>query len=178
MVRDVTLGLALTLLAVPAWAEDVRGTRIILPSGAEAGWQETLHDDSGGQGVTHRFRFVIPDLAQRIPPPDEGAESRDDPEGSADADTEAAADAMVEQPSGAEDGDEGAQADPLHDDVVWLCQNWVLPRVRESVPRPRQIIISLSDKEVAFGTYDPDALQLFEAFALPADRDVCEWEPW
>jgi hypothetical protein len=30
----------------------------------------------------------------------------------------------------------------------------------------------------AFGAYDPDVVQLFEAFRLPPDRDACEWEPW
>lgn len=198
MVRDVTLGLALALLAVPAWAQDAKGMRIALPSGAEALWQETLQDESGGQGLTYRFRFVMPDLVQRVPdanpaepargpididtdtaevtgdaPTDAHDHAEPDMPG-ADADTEAAADEM--QDSGAQEPAPGQ--DPLRDDMVWLCENWALPRVTASQPRPGQIVISLSNKEVAFGTYDPDALQLFEAFVLPADRDACEWQPW
>ena len=53
-----------------------------------------------------------------------------------------------------------------------------VPRVAGSGPRPSQIIISLSDKKTAFGAYDPEVVQLFEAFRLPPDRDSCEWEPW
>jgi hypothetical protein len=30
-------------------------------------WQETLHDNPAVIGLTYRFRFVMPDLAQRVP---------------------------------------------------------------------------------------------------------------
>lgn len=68
--------------------------------------------------------------------------------------------------------------DPVHEDIVWLCENWALPRIPSTGPRPTQIIISLASKDVAFGAYDPDAVQLFEAFRLPSDREACIWEPW
>lgn len=95
----------------------------------------------------------------------------------ADATDEAEADALIGQAAEVERADP-EQADPLHEDVVWLCQMWALPRVGAASPRPNQIVISLSNKDVAFGTYDADAFQVFEAFALPADRDTCAWEPW
>ena len=47
--------------------DDPGGVRIDLPSGAVVFWQETLHDTAGGLGLTARFRFVMPDLAQRVP---------------------------------------------------------------------------------------------------------------
>lgn len=95
----------------------------------------------------------------------------------ADDSAEEAADAMVDAPASTDPAGD-LPSDPLHDDVVWLCQNWVLPRVAAPAPQPSQIIISLSDKEVPFGAYDPKAVQVFEAFSLSEDRKRCEWEPW
>ena len=40
------------------------------------------------------------------------------------------------------------------------------------------VAFRIADKATPFAAYDPDVLQLFEAFRLPADRDTCEWEPW
>lgn len=194
-----------------ALAQDAAGD-ITLPSGAVVRWQETRHDDAGGFGLTYRFRFVMPDLAQRVPATsgpatdfadDEargpieidtesgetgGAETDDgliDPaalEDLTEADIpdeadEQAADALIGEPVLPAAPDVLAQ-DPVHDDIVWLCENWALPRIAAPAPRPSQIIISLSDRELPFGGLDPEAVQLFEAFRLPPDRDVCEWEPW
>ena len=90
---------------------------------------------------------------------------------------EEAADALVGTPVLPAAPDVLAQ-DPVHDDIVWLCENWALPRIAAPAPRPSQIIISLADREVPFGAFDPEAVQIFEAFRLPPDRDTCEWEPW
>lgn len=226
---------ALVVLMAPAAAtakDDPGGVRITLPSGSVVFWQETLHDNAGGQGLTARFRFVMPDLAQRVPatsgPASDFAE--EEPRGPIDIDTESgevigdetgaespapdqdaamgddmtgddlagdmpdnsvedggedgiedgveeAADALIEEPVLPAAPDVLAQ-DPVHRDVVWLCENWALPRIASPAPRPTQIIISLSDKAIPFAAYDPDAVQLFEAFRLPPDRDACEWEPW
>ncbi|MTH33807.1 hypothetical protein GL279_04270 [Paracoccus limosus] len=213
MTRIMALALVMTGLAVPSLAEvkDAKGLTVKLPSGAEARWIETRHDSAGSGGLTYRFRFVMPDLARRLPAGDAasaagalletergpididteseeitgdtGAEPAGDMPAAAAADVssteaaEEAADAMVDAaPSADPAPDQGR--DPLHDDVVWLCQNWALPRVAAPAPMPSQIIISLSDKEVPFGAYDPHALQIFEAFGLSADRSKCEWEPW
>ncbi|AUM74081.1 DUF6497 family protein [Paracoccus jeotgali] len=68
--------------------------------------------------------------------------------------------------------------DPMHDDIVWLCENFVLPRLSKLGPRPREIIISLSDRPTVAGEMTLNAVQLFEAFTLPPDRDECVWEPY
>lgn len=211
MFRTATCCMMLATAALPVGAEvtGASGTQITLPSGAQAQWQETLHDSSGGTGLTYRFRFVIPDLASRLPADSAPAMADEAPRGPIDIDTESGqidsaddgadyvddsmiattepedqdgsaeemADAMIEDPAQNGTVDSAAQ-DPLHADVVWLCQNWVLPRIASPAPRPSQIIISLSDKAVPFGSYALDTVQLFEAFHLPPDRDSCEWEPW
>lgn len=210
-------GLTALTLTADALADDGPGVRIALPSGPVVYWLETLQDRPGGQGLTHRYRFVMPDLAGRVPSTSGPASDFEDERGPIDIDTETdeidgtdvdadmpdeqmfadnalvnaqspdtlpvsgldeeAADALLEAPALPAAPDVLAQ-DPIHRDIVWLCENWVLPRAIGSTPRPAQIIISLADKEVPFGAFDPDAVQLFEAFQLPPDRDVCEWEPW
>ncbi|WP_104493652.1 DUF6497 family protein [Paracoccus denitrificans] len=202
----VLAGMAGLALAQGAQAD------IVLPSGAVVRWQETRHDDAGGFGLTYRFRFVMPDLAQRVPAtsgpasdfvenearepieidtetgetlgaePDDGLIDPATLEDLAEADIppeteEEAADALVGTPVLPAAPDVLAQ-DPVHDDIVWLCENWALPRIAAPAPRPSQIIISLADREVPFGAFDPEAVQIFEAFRLPPDRDTCEWEPW
>lgn len=203
------------LLSLPAlWAGMARADSatpaipppITLPSGAVAHWHETLHDDAGGPGLTHRFRFVVPDLASRLSmaegadadadearaPLDIDTESGDvlgeddaedaealagDAAGETDEGDEEAADALLEDPAPPADPDLLAR-DPVHGDVAWLCENWALPRALDAGPRPRQIVISLASRETPFGSFDPAVVQLFEAFRLPPDRDACEWEPW
>lgn len=223
--KSVAQGALVVLMASPPATakDDPGGVRITLPSGSVVFWQETLHDNAGGQGLTARFRFVMPDLAQRVPstsgPASDFAE--DEPPGPIDIDTETGevsgdgmeaeiiipdqeaavagdmtgdmaedggedrgedateeeADALIEEPVLPAAPDVLAQ-DPVHQDVVWLCENWALPRIASPAPRPAQIIISLADKAVPFAAYDPDVVQLFEAFRLPPDHDACEWEPW
>ncbi|MTH77456.1 DUF6497 family protein [Paracoccus aestuariivivens] len=214
--RSTTLCAAFTALTLPANAAQTDNV-IKLPSGAEARWMETLHDDSGGSGLTYRFRFLMSDLADRVPSttgpasePDVDAArapveiDTESEEVSGDGDSqdgqyiddgmvdpltldlspveaddaaEVEADNMLDEPALPAAPDVLAQ-DPLHDDVVWLCQNWVLPRLAGTGPRPRAIMISIADKDIPFGAYDPDVLQLFEAFRLPPDRDECQWEPF
>lgn len=67
--------------------------------------------------------------------------------------------------------------DPLHRDIVWLCENFVLPRLAGEVPRPRQVVISVASAPSPFGSFDPAIVQLFEGFSIPSDRDACLWEP-
>lgn len=68
--------------------------------------------------------------------------------------------------------------DPMHDDIVWLCENFVLPRIASPAPRPSEILISLADRETKAGEIAIGAVQLFEAFTLPPDRDECVWAPF
>ncbi|MCK8465245.1 DUF6497 family protein [Aliiroseovarius sp. S1339] len=61
------------------------------------------------------------------------------------------------------------------DDMVALCQDYVLPHMAETgAEMPAQIIIVLSDRAVEFGVADPEATQFFEAYR-PEDG-MCIWE--
>ncbi|NPD13596.1 acetolactate synthase [Xinfangfangia sp. D13-10-4-6] len=59
-------------------------------------------------------------------------------------------------------------------DMQALCDTFALTRVEGMVPPPRQIVIALADRPVAFGQTDPDAVQLFEAYRL--ENAACIWE--
>lgn len=203
---------------------------IDLPSGARAYLQERLEDSLGDTGLTYRYRYVMPDLAQRVPSTsgpagdfgaaDVGADSDRAPldidldamgdEDMGDEDmgddgliapedfdftpiitipgTEEAADQAIDQTLAGDDSNMLPAAptsvfkDPVHDDIIWLCENRALPDIQKDSAaggrRPGQIVISLADRESRFGAYDPDVLQIFEAFTLPRDRDLCDWRPW
>ncbi len=59
-------------------------------------------------------------------------------------------------------------------DMLFLCENYALPLASEGDETPVQIVISLSDRLVEFGTSDPSATQYFEAYR--PDGGKCEWE--
>lgn len=199
---------AALILAIPSLAAGAAGPPIPVPSGAEVWWQDMIDDAPGVAGLTYRYRFVMPSLAELVPategfateeltaediseldalgsdttlpPVDRSAGELIDPE---DLDlgevfvmpgTEEAADLPPLLPA---DPDILLQ-DPVHADIVWLCENWILPRLAAPSPLPAQVIVSLSDRPVTFGTIDPEAVQLFEAFSLSEDRKTCVWEPW
>lgn len=67
--------------------------------------------------------------------------------------------------------------DPLHRDIVYLCENFALPRIAHMSPRPTQVVISMASAPSPFGSFDPGIVQLFEGFSIPRDRDACLWEP-
>lgn len=67
-------------------------------------------------------------------------------------------------------------ADLAGNDMDWLCQNYALPRLSATGPRPEEIIISLSDRDVPFGQTDEAATQFFNAYSI--DGDSCLWEPF
>jgi len=71
-------------------------------------------------------------------------------------------------------GDGGVDFDTAAQDMEHLCNTYALPRVPNQGPRPSQIIISLSDRFVDFGTADPEATQYFEAYAVV--DEACVWE--
>ena len=64
--------------------------------------------------------------------------------------------------------------DQAADDMAALCDSYVLPRLANVGPVPSQIIVSLSDRPVPFGTPDPEVTQFFEAFSI-ADG-ACVWD--
>lgn len=74
---------------------------------------------------------------------------------------------------------EAFDADPEHlaaldDDLLWLCERHALPRISNIGPQPGQVVISLADRESAFGVYDPDVMQVFEAYR--PEGGACIWE--
>ncbi|UXX84088.1 DUF6497 family protein [Roseovarius pelagicus] len=66
------------------------------------------------------------------------------------------------------------QVEVVLDDLTYLCREYALARVSDIGPHPRQIVISLADKETEFGVADPTARQVFEAFAI--ENNTCIWE--
>ena len=211
--------LILPALLLPASAEDVTQIPLPVPSGQPVYWQETIHGLPGTHGLTYRFRFVAPDLADLVPwaeaePMDmlteedmaaleDLADSEADPGASILAaavddglisqhelnlapvitmqDTEEEADALLAAETAGEvlpPAPDILARDPMHEDIVWLCQNFVLPRIASPAPRPTEIVISLSDRPTAAGDLATGAVQLFEAFSLPPDRNECVWEPF
>ncbi|MBV7409087.1 acetolactate synthase [Maritimibacter sp. DP1N21-5] len=60
------------------------------------------------------------------------------------------------------------------DDTTFLCETFALERIATTGPQPNQVIISISDRPVEFGTPDPEATQIFEAFSY--DGETCIWE--
>lgn len=61
-----------------------------------------------------------------------------------------------------------------HDDMQALCDLFALPRIAATGPQPAQVVISLSDRPVAFGQQAPEATQFFEAYRIDAGK--CVWE--
>ena len=59
-------------------------------------------------------------------------------------------------------------------DMQALCDSYARPRLADLGPVPAQIIISLSNVAVPFGTAAPEATQFFEAYSI--QDGVCMWE--
>lgn len=59
-------------------------------------------------------------------------------------------------------------------DMDALCKDFALPRISNLGPVPRQVIISLSDRDVPFGEARPDATQFFNAYSI--EDGQCIWE--
>lgn len=73
---------------------------------------------------------------------------------------------------------DGGTIDPAtaQGDMEALCNSFALPRLPAVGPQPGQIVISLSDREVAFGEPAPEVTQFFEAYVVEDSR--CVWEPF
>ncbi|MCL7464992.1 DUF6497 family protein [Phaeovulum sp. NW3] len=65
-------------------------------------------------------------------------------------------------------------AEEALEDMAYLCDSFVLPRLPDLGPQPAEVVISLSDRALDFGATDPEAVQYFEAFRI-ADG-ACELE--
>ncbi|MER5172291.1 DUF6497 family protein [Thioclava kandeliae] len=59
-------------------------------------------------------------------------------------------------------------------DMLALCESFALPHLSAVGPQPQQIVISLADRPVVFGTSDPEATQLIAGYAISGER--CEEE--
>lgn len=66
--------------------------------------------------------------------------------------------------------------DELEADMRALCEDFALGRIANIGPQPAQIVVSISDRPVAFGEADPEAAQVFEAYR--PEGDTCIWEPF
>ncbi len=64
--------------------------------------------------------------------------------------------------------------DMAFDDMAQLCAGYALSHLSNIGPQPAQIIISLVDRPLPFGTPDPEATQFFEAFHL--EDGACIWD--
>ncbi|NCT11973.1 MAG: hypothetical protein GW767_04385 [Rhodobacterales bacterium] len=69
---------------------------------------------------------------------------------------------------------QGLVFDDVAGDFGWLCETVALPALAQSGRPAQQVVISLSDREVAFGQAAPEATQFFEAYAL--DGSTCIWQ--
>ncbi|WP_241741145.1 DUF6497 family protein [Paragemmobacter straminiformis] len=64
--------------------------------------------------------------------------------------------------------------DTAETDMIWLCENFALPRLSEFGPQPEAVVISLSDRALDFGDSAPEAVQFFESYRVEGGK--CEWE--
>jgi hypothetical protein len=63
-------------------------------------------------------------------------------------------------------GGEGASFEDVVADFPWLCEEVALPALAANGWTPTEVVVSLSDRETAFGTPDPEAVQFFEGFRI------------
>ena len=76
-------------------------------------------------------------------------------------------------PAIARDGG-SVDADTAGRDMDYLCNAFALRHLPKDDPKPAEIIISLSDRDVPLGQDDPDATQFFSSYQI--EDGACEWE--
>lgn len=59
-------------------------------------------------------------------------------------------------------------------DMAHLCTEIALPEAASEGLSPHRIVVSLSEKEIAFGTTDADVTQFFEVFSV--QEGACQVE--
>jgi hypothetical protein len=59
---------------------------------------------------------------------------------------------------------EATPYDELEADMQFLCESFALERIANTGPQPSTVMVSISNRPVAFGTPDPDTTQIFEAY--------------
>ncbi|SHM55292.1 hypothetical protein SAMN05444389_11351 [Paracoccus solventivorans] len=125
------------------------------------------------EGETQLSEPETAPLPSELSPPDPGPEPAP---GDAGADMAAEPD-WIEDESALPAAPDILMQDPIHRDIVWLCENFVLPRIAHLEQLPAQVVISLASAPGPFGSFDPDIVQIFEGFSIPASRSHCVWEP-
>ncbi len=125
------------------------------------------------EGETQLSEPEAAPLPSELSPPDPGP---DPAPGDAGADMAAEPD-WIEDESALPAAPDILMQDPIHRDIVWLCENFVLPRIAHLEQLPGQVVISLASAPGPFGSFDPDIVQIFEGFSIPASRSHCVWEP-
>lgn len=69
-------------------------------------------------------------------------------------------------------GSDGATYEIVAGDFAWLCETLAMPALAANGWTPSEVVIALSDREVAFGATDPEAVQYFEGFRVEAGACV------
>jgi len=59
-------------------------------------------------------------------------------------------------------------------DIDHLCSRLALPYLAHHELSPERVVISLSDRDLPFGSSAPEATQFFETYRI--DGDTCVWE--
>lgn len=63
-------------------------------------------------------------------------------------------------------GGDSAGYEAVSGDFAWLCEQVALPALDANGWAATEVVIALSDREVEFGTTDPEAVQFFEGFRI------------
>lgn len=68
----------------------------------------------------------------------------------------------------------GIEYDVAAEDLLFLCNTFALPRVLNTYSEGEvDLVLSLSQQDLAFGEVNPEVLQFFESFVV---RDAaCDW---
>ncbi|NAZ35899.1 DUF6497 family protein [Rubellimicrobium sp. CFH 75288] len=154
------LGLAL-LAAVPAFAQEIR-----LPSGHAA----RLFDVVLEAGVLGTRAPLVGSAAEdeASDPADWGTGPLDEAEGETVPPTGGVARFRLVV---TDLGQPGAEWGDVAGDFLWLCESVALPALAANGWQATEVVVALSDREVPFGTMDPEAIQFFEGFQI--EGGVC-----
>ncbi|GGL67893.1 DUF6497 family protein [Wenxinia marina] len=74
-------------------------------------------------------------------------------------------------------GEEAMAFSEVAGDFAWLCETQGVPALERNGIEASEVIISIADRAVPFGTIDADAVQFFEGYSVTADG-TCQWEPF
>ena len=60
------------------------------------------------------------------------------------------------------------------DDLQYVCDSVIVPALQGNGWSTGEVVVSVSDRPVDFGVYDPEVTQFFQPFRMEAD--ACIWE--